>query len=368
MRLLGRVPCGVVVVVVAAAAALSRCAPEVVMSMMRPDAASFDDEVHPPAPNYVDDDAWLALPSTVDEADVALDESPAVGLDAGVDVFFLHSTSSLRPRWNTGIEDEEARAASIRGGTLIQASAFNKCCRVFAPAYRQATGSAFTEPSASGELAKDLAFGDVKAAFAEFRRRAGARPFILAGHSQGSVLGARLLKEVITGEEPAHLVAAYLIGAPLTVHDVGGAPACASPTQTGCVVTYNARGPGHDGAHPLELIGPEPAAERLCVNPVLGAASGSMAPSSSHHGALFFDARAPAVLPAFVSAQCSSGRLVLTGMRPMPERDALSGALLWVMGGENFHAIEYQLFYVDLRLDAARRAASFLEIDTSATR
>jgi hypothetical protein len=31
------------------------------------------------------------------------------------------------------------------------------------------------------------------------------------------------------------------------------------------------------------------------------------------------------------------------------------------MGGTNFHPVEYQLFYVDLRLDAARRVGAFVQ-------
>jgi hypothetical protein len=37
----------------------------------------------------------------------------------------------------------------------------------------------------------------------------------------------------------------------------------------------------------------------------------------------------------------------------------MSGVLLWVMGGQNYHPIEYQLFYADLRRDAARRFEAY---------
>lgn len=353
-----------VIVLVAVGVSVACCTPQLVTSMMRPESASFDDEVHPPAPDYGNDNAWLALPGTVDDADVALPAFPAVDVAAAaVDVFYLHSTSSLQRRWNSSAFDEEIRTASKRGGTLIQASAFNGCCRVFAPEYRQASGDAFTAPSPSGEQAKTLALGDVTAAFREFRRRTGPRPFILAAHSQGSVLGARLLKEVIaSSDERTHLVAAYLIGAPLSVDDVGGVPACASPTQTGCIVTWNARGVGHT-PNPIDFQGTGPEDQRLCVNPVLGMATSSPSTPAQHHGAVFFDAKVPAVLPAFLGAQCSQGRLVVSDMDPMPERDVMSGILLWVMGGTNYHPVEYQLFYVDLRLDAARRVASFVQAD-----
>ena len=50
----------------------------------------------------------------------------------------------------------------------------------------------------------------------------------------------------------------------------------------------------------------------------------------------------------------------VSDLQPLPARDVLSDVLLRVMGGENYHPIEYQLFYVDLRDDARRRVAVFL--------
>jgi hypothetical protein len=63
-------------------------------------------------------------------------------------------------------------------------------------------------------------------------------------------------------------------------------------------------------------------------------------------------------LPNFAASACANGRLVVTEMDDLPGRTAADGILLWVMGGENYHPIEYQLFYADLRADAARRVAS----------
>jgi hypothetical protein len=164
----------------------------------------FDAAGVPGAPDYTGNAASLALPSTAEEADVALPELPAIeAAAAGVEVFYLHPTSSIERRWNAPVGDAAVRAASIRGGTFIQASVFNGCCAVYAPSYRQASGIAFVKPSHAGDQAIDFAFADVSAAFSDFQRRRGsARPFILAGHSQGAVLAARLLREQIAnGDE-----------------------------------------------------------------------------------------------------------------------------------------------------------------------
>jgi hypothetical protein len=339
---------------------------------MTPDEP-FNAAAVPAPPDHRRDDAWLALPTTTDEADIALPALPALSPGAArVDVFFVHSTSSLAPRWNTPADDQDVRKASAHGGTLIQASAFNAAGDVYAPTYRQATGTAFLTTTPSGARAIDVAYADVVAAFGEFERRVvrahGApRPFLLVGHSQGAALLARLLREqVATGPARERLVAAYLIGAPLTADDTGGVSACARPDQTGCVVAYNARGP-HHRPNAFDLVADRPEGERLCVNPTLGRTTEERAPRSQHGGAVFFDAHPPALLPRFAASACRTGRLVVEERGAIPDRGLASAVLLDLMGGENLHPIEFQLFYVDLRRDAVRRVEAFAPQGSAAT-
>jgi len=280
----------------------------------------------------------------------------------------------VAPQWNARVDDAAVRAASIRGGTLIQASVFNACCNVYAPEYRQATGIAFVHPTSDAALAVDVAYADVVAAFVDFERRtsAGGHPFIVAGHSQGSALLTRLVRDMIAND-PARrgrLVAAYLIGAPVTDADLGGLHACHTPTETGCVVTFNARAPNHQ-RNAIEFGGmdehgargaapPSGESQRLCVNPVVGADSSELVPRERHGGVVFFDSvDTPKLLAHFLASQCKDGRLVVSELGSLPKRDFASEVLLTVMGGTNYHPIEYQLFYVDLRNDAARRVQSF---------
>ena len=346
-------------VVLAALVVLVGAAPRLVHTMITPRVA-FAAAAVPPAPDYTREQAWLALPGRGDDAEVALPELPAAR-DPQVDVFYVHPTSSVAPSWNAAWDDPQVRAASIRGGTLIQASAWNGCCAIYAPSYRQASGTAFTTPSSSGARAIDVAFGDVSAAFSEFLRKVGGtRPFILVGHSQGAALAARLLRERIApGPERARLVAAYLPGARLTASEVGGVPACAARDQVGCVITFNARGPAWV-KDAFELDASTSADARLCVNPVLGALGDEQVARARHGGAVFFDAERPALLPAFAASRCVDGRLVVTDLQPIPARGLPSAILLWVLGGQNYHPIEVQLFYADLREDAVRRSGLFL--------
>jgi hypothetical protein len=282
-----------------------------------------------------------------------------------VDVFYVHSTSSVAPVWSAPADDAEVRAASIRGGTLIQASAFNACCAIYAPEYRQASGDAFVEPSADGDAVIAVAYSDVRAAWRSFQERTGgARPFIIASHSQGTVLAEQLLLEEIAGHDDVkRMVAAYLIGGPVTNAALAahGLHACRSADEVGCVIGYNARAPGYE-RNGLEFGRGAAELDRICVNPALGYATGVRASKDQHAGAVFFDAEVPALLPRFLSSQCQHGRLIVDQLDHLPSRGALSDVLLLILGGKNYHPIEYQLFYANLRADAVRRVRAFSEM------
>jgi hypothetical protein len=72
-------------------------------------------------------------------------------LNAEADVFYIHPTSYVGRGWNASTHDAELNDATDRVATGIQASAFNGCCAVYAPRYRQANGTAFYRPSADGQ-------------------------------------------------------------------------------------------------------------------------------------------------------------------------------------------------------------------------
>ena len=329
---------------------------EMILEAMMPEV-TFAASSHPTAPDYSELASWAAHLESSDAADVAIPALQATDQHAApVDVFYLHSTSYLGSEWNGPIDDAELNATSDRNNHLIQASAFNACCAVYGPRYRQAHGSAFTHPSADGARAIELAYGDVAAAFRYFIEHLSKdRPFILAAHSQGSVMGIRLLREEIApGPLRQRLVAAYLIGAPIAA-ERAGVPVCGAPEQTGCVVSYNARGPRYV---PNALVVPGDD-DPLCVNPISWRSDEALAPAAHSQGALFLHAGDNTVLKGFASAQCKEGTLEVAQIGEAP-RDLPSWILDRMMGPENYHPIEYQMFYVDLRRNAQARVAAYL--------
>lgn len=334
----------------------------------------FDDEKTPVRPDFNQSKNWAALPSLHDDSDISLPELPAIKPEESqADVFYIHPTTALKKQWNVDPQKPEVIKATARGAMLIQASVFNASCAIYAPRYRQANGKAFVEISEDGDHAIDVAYSDVLSAFEVFVKKYNhGRPFILASHSQGSVLAARLLKQRIWHHPEAHqLVAAYLIGGPITQKYLGAdIPVCASAEQTSCVIVYNARGP-HSKTHQIDFFNRDyPNARNkmqgfICVNPLSWTNNKQLSPSSMHRGALFFDSEKPKIIDHFAAAQCRGGKLLVTNMKALPKRDFMSGLLLWVLGPEYYHPIEYQLFYVNLRENIAKRVGAFVKKNNS---
>lgn len=327
------------------------------------DPGPFDPAATPPAPDPDLPSGWAALPETDDGADVSIPDLPPHGPGRPrADVFYLHPTTWVGPAWNGPTDDPAVMLATERGGTLIQASAFNACCDVYAPRYRQTHGLAYVRPDAQGQQARDVAYGDIERAFDAFRARTQGRPFYVVAHSQGSVLGARLVRERIAGTpEQTWLIAAWLLGGPLSAEDVG-LPPCAAADDLACVVAWNARGPEYTpGGLEFDRDHPERMADRVCVNPLSWAEPGRHVGRQAHAGAVFLDTPAPALVPAFADARCRDGALVITEHGDL-QRDLPSTVLLWMMGPDNLHPVEYQLFWADIRANATVRMQAWFDV------
>jgi hypothetical protein len=208
-------------------------------------------------PDYRQDSAWLCLPGRADAcgtplATTALNANGygstgqvVADREAKVDCFYVYPTISRDPGVNSdllpGIE-ENATAA-------VQLARFGTVCKTYAPLYRQVTLAGLGRALAGGDLAAGTAtaYGDVLAAWRDFlANRSKSRPFVLVGHSQGSIHLLKLLAEEIEGKPAAkRMLSAILLGWTVEVPEgklVGGSlkstPLCTRVGQTGCVITY----------------------------------------------------------------------------------------------------------------------------------
>lgn len=159
------------------------------------------------------------------------------------------------------------------------AGAFNLKCRLFAPRFRQMAAAGFLQPdgglaNANSRQALDLAYSDVKRAFQYFlqHHHRGEAIFVV-GHSQGSVLGERLVREFFNDDAKLfpYLAAAYLPGWTFFHHDFahGLVRVCQTAQQTGCVVSWRTFARGGNYRAFLHVDAPsEQHSAKICTNPL----------------------------------------------------------------------------------------------------
>lgn len=322
----------------------------------------------PLAANVHEDPAmWLARPGL--GADDPAQWRPAGLIDETADlraaVFFVHPTSYLeKTSWNAPLDDAGSReTAQLMVRTM--ASAFNRSPDIWAPRYRQATFGAFLTDAPEATQAIDLAYGDVLNAFDLFIATVDRGvPVILAGHSQGAFHLRRLLRDRVAGKPLARrIAAAYLIGWPVSLeHDLPamGLPACRTPDQAGCVVSWLAMAEPADTGMLLKAYARQPGLDGrklagsafLCSNPLTGEPGGE-APASANLGTLVPDMkdRSARLVRNLVPARCGGDGFLYIG-EPVEMGP-------FVLPGNNYHIYDVLLFWTNLREDASRRVAAW---------
>jgi DUF3089 family protein len=343
--------------------------PEISQRLFLKPSAAFDLASVPPAPDYAQPDAWAALPSRTDGADVVPAQASFTDnqSEALVDVFFVHPTTYYQSdMWNARYDEPEETADFLEQGVLRhQAAVFNSSARVYAPRYRQATLYSFMgeEPDTYSALA--FAYEDVARAFDHFVSNGNARrPFILASHSQGSLHAMKLLQEKIAGTPHANrMVAAYIVGYSIP-EELGadGIGPCRDANQTGCYLNWNsltadAKTTGWKETSKIWIDGElqQIAGRKVaCVNPLTGSLGGTASQEANLGGQPFAESEEQVreTIPGLTSAECVDGMLIVAP----PAND--DGLTFGVFGGD-YHIYDYNLFHLNLRQDVARRVAAF---------
>lgn len=317
-------------------------------------AGPFDPALAPPAYNYASDASWFALPGRMGKPDPAYPAVPDQTVDRGVDIFFVNGTTYPGgDNWNQPPNDAKSNR-ELTGRLMPTAeSLFGLCCNLFVPRYRQAAFVAFALEGPSSEKAKDLAYADVEKAFDQFIANENkGRPFIIAGYSQGAYHVLRLLQNRITGSELRNrMVAAYPMGYWVTVDELkslaSDVPVCASPTQTGCAVGYNAVGPN------VIYIDPRMARSGVvCVNPLTWRADEVKGEAALNLGSL--SPKTHKTVPGIADATCRDGQLVVSRIASDIYADTPP-----ILGRENYHIIGMPLFFENIRQNMKARADAF---------
>ena len=313
----------------------------------------------PKAPDYNDPKAWALNPHF--NPSQTLQEPKGLarrvqGIDSGrhemaAEVFFIHPTMLLEgPAWNANLKDEEMNKSVDAWPIRHQASAFSGAGRVFAPRYRQAHVRIFSLGDSLSWAAAEIAYQDVKAAFLKFLEWSDDRPIVLAGHSQGSFHGRRLLQEFFDGTALSErLVAAYLPGMDMYAREFDSLPLCLEPTQTGCLCTWMTYG---DGYLPPWLLRKKTEPEFtpvLITHPVTWNAAELSSEYADHLGV---------VRPSFrlSKARAMRGQITPEGVLWVDAPKVLGGK---VLQRDNWHSGDINLFWVNIHENAVARTAEW---------
>jgi hypothetical protein len=160
------------------------------------------------------------------------------------DVFYVYPTVFLDKnddRWNINMGDSLHKVKVLERAIKFQASAWAESGRMFAPFYRQAHLRSFRYLENGGREAILFAYEDVRNAFQYYLDNYNqGKPIILAGHSQGSLHIARLLKEFFD-EKPLQkqLVIAYIPGIGVKKNEFKTIPLLTKENEVGGFVTWN---------------------------------------------------------------------------------------------------------------------------------
>ncbi|WFN35884.1 DUF3089 domain-containing protein [Methanomicrobium antiquum] len=236
------------------------------------DISNLDVNSAPYEIDYSDSYNWLSLPE----------------IEKQVDVFYVYPTVSNNESGYMLITDDTDRALA-QGILKAQASVYESDANVFAPYYRQmSTGVSMTQSGLATDTDEfKRGAEDVLTAFDYYIENLNDnRPFILAGHSQGTMALIELIKKRFGDDEALknRLVAAYLIGYTVTDDDLNKAnltPAISSD-DTGVVITYNTQSPTSEGG-PMLMEGAH------CINPLNWKTDSTYASASENLGARFYD-------------------------------------------------------------------------------
>lgn len=365
-----------------ATVALLTLGPKIYAYIISPDH-SFGDKPLPPAPDYNLREHWSAWPDQASPAERRPEGVPLIPQeDRLADAFFLHPTTyGGTDHWLQPMADEDARRATDLGTISRQASAFNGCCRVYAPRYRQANIMGYAQAEVGRIM--DVGYQDVRAAFHHFITSIDPDgPIVLGSHSQGTFQMIRLLMEEIDGTPLMdRLVAVYAIGhslpSALVEQGYQDIELCRSPEQTGCFISWDA----HEGDKTPSRWSEEdeevlwngrdysgfPPSQRICVNPISWTTGKQPSVKRDHLGALptwtgytEVNTPLPALIAGTVSAYCEQGQftnwLFVNGDRDVELKD--KG--IWSLFSRNLHGADYSMFWANIRQNAAYRTQVFL--------
>ena len=305
------------------------------------------------APDYTKARNWSALPFVNDYADLVPDTLLKNLQDSSIiDVFFVHPTTFFdkkTPEWNANVSDSSINYFTDYWAIRHQASIFNNVGKIYAPRYRQAHIKSYFNLDIGGREAILFAYEDVKRAFEYYMEHYNkGRPFIIASHSQGATHATFLIRDYIDQTDlKDKLVAAYLVGMSVDKTLFTNIKLCEDANQTNCYATWQTFINGftpNDSFNKYRDNG-------LAVNPITWTTQDKLSSFKDHKGMLMSNYKT-------VYKNSIRARLNKTSNIVWIDKPSIPFSILKKM--KNFHIADYNLYWFDIRANAANRLEQYL--------
>lgn len=296
--------------------------------------------------DYSDKDNWMILP---EENTKQVDAIYLYPSSYGIITKATKDVASINDKITRGVADYFA---------ATQVSVFEESCNLYAPYYRQLTVNSLLDVADNNpECLPYLASQDIYNMLDYyFEHLNEGRPFILAGHSQGSLWMEVVLSDYMQ-QHPEYLermVAAYVIGYSVTEEYLANNPHLKFATganDTGVIISYNTEGP--ENGDNYNCVVKEGA---ISINPLNWKLDNTYASIEENLGSTDEEGN---LIAGRADAQVDANRgvVICTTFENTPETKE---SVAEYFGEESFHLYDYSFYHENLRKNVSDRIEAFL--------
>ncbi|MBQ7528924.1 DUF3089 domain-containing protein [bacterium] len=310
------------------------------------------------APDYSQRTSWYQIPEITKD----------------VDTFYIYATEYNLTSFEKGAADyatldNAEMLQGVAGECMIHASVFADSTNVFVPYYRQAglryAGEIHEKTGDVNAALYGMPYDDITAALDYYFENCNeGRPFIIAGHSQGSSMVLLLLQNYFKDHPDYYkrMVAAYPIGYSVTRKYLAANPHlkfATGETDTGVIVAWNTEGPKNveTNAHNVVVL-----PGTMSINPLNWKLDETYAPASLNLGSLVQNEKTGEIeigdLGADAQINLARG-VVVTNAKvvPLPEEETKIAAEFF--GPDGRHDSDYIYYYNNIKDNVSKRIAAY---------
>lgn len=285
-----------------------------------------------------------------------------------VDTFYIYSTVYVDASFKEGAPDYATldnleMLLGVQGEYVTNASVYENSTNVFVPYYRQAgmryAGEVSKKTGSLDAALSGISYDDITAAldyyFEHFNQ---GRPFIIAGHSQGSAMTKYVLKDYFKDhpEYYERMVAAYVIGYSVTKDELEANPHLKFATgesDTGVIISWNTEGPKNVAENARNVV---VLPNAISINPLNWKLDETYAPASENLGSLVLNKESIAYRIADIGADA---KVVLNRGVIVTNAKYDQTAAAEFFGPQSFHEDDYTFYYNNLKNNVAKRIAAY---------